>query len=77
MKTDRGFISAHLQAPDMSSTALRLVPLVALVGLVPGVLFALDRSAPVIGLSTVSVVLIAGSLYWMLSEDAAPTSVAE
>ena len=61
----------------MSSTALRIVPLLALLALVPGALFALDRSAPVIGLSTVSVLLIAGSLYWMLSTDATPAGIAE
>jgi uncharacterized membrane protein YfbV (UPF0208 family) len=61
----------------MSSTALRLAPFVALFGLVPGVLFALDRSAPIIALSTVSVLLIAGSLYWMLSTDVPPAGVAE
>ena len=70
-------MSGHSQPPDMSSTALRLVPLVALLGLVPGGLFALDRSAPIIGLSTVSVLLIAGSLYWMLSTDVSPDAIAE
>ncbi|MFB6228562.1 MAG: hypothetical protein ABEH88_08375 [Halobacteriales archaeon] len=61
----------------MSSTALRLVPIVALLGIVPGVLFALDRSAPIIGLSTVSVVLIAGSLYWMVSTETASAGIPE
>ena len=32
----------------MSSTALRLVPILALLALIPGALFALDRSEPVI-----------------------------
>ena len=61
----------------MSSTALRLVPLIAILGIVPGVLFALNRSAPIIGLSTVSVLLIAGSLHRMLSTDAVPAAIAE
>jgi hypothetical protein len=61
----------------MSSTALRLVPLIALFGVVPGALFALDRSAPILGLSTVSVVLIAGCLHRMLSSDATPAGIAE
>lgn len=61
----------------MSSTALRLVPIVALLGIVPGVLFALDRSTPIIGLSTVSVVLIAGCLYWMVSTETASVGIPE
>jgi len=61
----------------MASTALRLVPLVSLIALVPGALFALDRSEPLIGLSTVSVLLIVGSLYWMLSTDSPPAALAE
>lgn len=41
-------------------------PVIVTLGLIPGVLFLLDRSAPVVGLSIVSVLLIAGSVYAML-----------
>lgn len=61
----------------MSRRTLTLAPLLALLAIVPGALFALDRSAAVIGLSTVSVLLIAGSLYSMFSEPSTPTSLAE
>lgn len=63
--------------PGMTSTALRLVPLLALLALVPGALFALDRSEPAIALSTTSVILIAGSLYWMLSREEQSGGIAE
>jgi hypothetical protein len=61
----------------MSSVALRLVPVVALLGVVPGLLFALDRPGELIGLSTASVLLIASCLYWMVSTDTAPAGIAE
>jgi hypothetical protein len=61
----------------MSSTALRLVPVLSLLALIPGALFALDRSEPAIALSTVSVILIAGSLYWMLSREERSGGIAE
>ena len=61
----------------MSSTALRFVPILALLALIPGALFALDRSEPAIALSTVSVILIAGSLHWMLSREERSGGIAE
>ncbi|MFB6296080.1 MAG: hypothetical protein ABEH66_04470 [Halobacteriales archaeon] len=61
----------------MSSTAHRLAPVVALLAIVPGALFALDRSEPAIALSTVSVLLIAGSVHWMLSREDRAGGVAE
>lgn len=46
----------------------RLVaPIVALVALIPGALFILARGEMVVLLSTVSVVLIAASLYYIFS----------
>lgn len=57
---------------------IRLVAtLLALVALVPGALFLLDRSAFVVALSLVSVLLIAGSLYTMLAPAEAPHATAE
>jgi hypothetical protein len=61
----------------MSSVALRLVPVVALLGLVPGLLFALDHPGELVGLSTASVLVIAMSLYWMVSTDTTSAGIAE
>ncbi|MGM0591310.1 MAG: hypothetical protein ACQETI_06720 [Halobacteriota archaeon] len=50
----------------MDSTRF-VAALVALLALVPVALFLLRRPAPVVALSLVSVVIIAGSVYYMLS----------
>jgi uncharacterized RDD family membrane protein YckC len=61
----------------MSSVALRFVPVVAVLGLVPGLLFALDRPGELIGLSTASVLLITSCLYWMVSAETASAGIGE
>jgi hypothetical protein len=55
--------------------SLRVVaPLLVLLAVVPGAVFLVNRADPVVALSTVSVVVLAGSVFYLLSptEDASP-----